>query len=540
MKFLEAKKLIAALPEDAPRRKIVLAANFQTEPLQLYIEAIYAKTGIAADVQHIEFGGLVSFFLWSETESNEAERDVLTFLMPWDLEPSLDWRMAYGEPLHTNAPDVANQALLEAIKAQSKAIVYFDVPTKPNGRSVNAQVHIQSKLLTSVLALTTPVLRATSFHLESYFHSSVPLAGNQMGPLISELASIIFPTVEPKKVIITDLDNTLWSGIIGEEGIEGISFDNQSAGYPHYVYQSLLKALKSAGVLIGVVSKNDQDLAELPFKQGEMVLKTSDVVTIVANYEAKSSQINAIAHSLDLPTSAFVFVDDNPVELEEVRRAIPDIIALQFTPDLHGLEQLFSQLQQLCIQERQTVEDRQRTDLYRTRLKGQIASEEAGSNIEDFLKSLNMELTLSEKTVDNYQRALQLINKTNQFNLNGHRLDEKDLLQRLNSGERLITASLTDKHGSHGEIMACLIGGNEVSHLVMSCRVMNRYVEFAFLSGILHLLNEPSLSLSHFATPRNSPMQKFISALNCTDNCVINEKLMDAIRAKGQLIKVTF
>jgi FkbH-like protein len=244
-----------------------------------------------------------------------------------------------------------------------------------------------------------------------------------------------------------------------------------------------------------------------------MVLKEKHFIAVLASYHPKSSQIAALARRLNLGLDAMVFVDDNEVELEEVARALPQLHCVRFPTREEDLPGFFDQLGVLFAREgeRVTEEDRQRTVLYRRRLEGMLPEDHAGADITDFLQSLRMELTLADRTQGDRTRAVQLINKTNQFNLNGRRWAAEEIGTLLAAGGRLICSSLSDRSGSHGEITACLIGPDQViESWVMSCRVFQRRVEYAFLLALLDRGIRP-VGCRFSATDRNEPIRQFLA-----------------------------
>jgi FkbH-like protein len=241
-----------------------------------------------------------------------------------------------------------------------------------------------------------------------------------------------------------------------------------------------------------------------------MPLKNDDFVVIRAGYGAKSKHVRALAENLNLSVRSIVFIDDNPVELAEVTSAIEGITCQAFPTKDEDLPVFLDRLAQLFDRKNVTVEDAERTEMYHRRMASQPPAE--GVGLENFLKSLGMVLTLRDRTNDDWQRAHQLINKTNQFNLNGRRMDELQVAAVLAEGGRMFTATLEDRTESHGEIMACLVDRNgRIQALVMSCRVFQRRVEYAFLLWMLSYWKGPELSFAFSFTERNEPLRNFLA-----------------------------
>ncbi|HEX6059225.1 MAG TPA: hypothetical protein VFZ11_09445, partial [Gemmatimonadaceae bacterium] len=258
-----------------------------------------------------------------------------------------------------------------------------------------------------------------------------------------------------------------------------------------------------------------------PLRSGRMLLGEDDFAVVAASYHAKSAQIRELASRLNLGLDAFVFVDDNPVELAEVSAVLPEVRCLPFPARDDGLPALIGELRSAFPRVSVTDEDRARTELYRARLAGMAPATAQGADLSEFLRDLRMTLTVFDRTAGDRTRAVQLVNKTNQFNLNGLRLDDAQVDEELARGGRLYTASLEDRHGAHGEILACLIGADGGARaLVMSCRVFQRRAEHAFLAWLARRELAPR-TLAWSPTPRNGPARDFLLAAGVADEVAL-------------------
>src|SRR5207237_670947 len=186
------------------------------------------------------------------------------------------------------------------------------------------------------------------------------------------------------------------------------------------------------------------------FRSGRLLLQEPDFVAILASYHAKSAQIRELAERLNLAPDAFVFVDDNPVELAEVALALPAVRCVAFPQRDDDLARFLGTLAGLFPHGTITAEDRARTDMYRRRLAGLVPSELQGADLTRFLEGLRMTLTIHDRTRGDRARAVQLIDKTNQFNLNGRRYTDEDIGKILDAGGRLFGVTLSDRTGSPG------------------------------------------------------------------------------------------
>ena len=256
-----------------------------------------------------------------------------------------------------------------------------------------------------------------------------------------------------KKCLILDLDNTLWGGVIGDDGLAGIQIGEGGAeGEAFKAFQAYVRQLKERGVLLAVCSKNDEAIAKSAFTDHpDMVLKLDDFVVFKANWQPKSENIRAIAQEMDLPLEAFVFVDDNPAERHEVRQALADVTVPELPDDPSGFmraldgERLF---EVVAV----TREDLQRTATYHARR--QTLEALAGTtDIPAYLASLAMTASVRPFEPVSFDRITQLINKTNQFNLTTPRVVPADVV-RLAADPASVTCTvrLKDRFADHGLI----------------------------------------------------------------------------------------
>jgi FkbH-like protein len=433
-------------------------------------------------------------------------------LFPWDLAPELDWRS--GVPDRTEPSGLLERAAVTLGRVTERAgarVLYVPAPIPPAMADANVLSGVAGHLQALAQESGAELLPGEVFSLASYFGSGLPLGGRYLGDVASRVVELACRSRrEPAKVLVTDLDNTLWRGVVAEDGLTGIAWGADGVGYRHFVYQTYLRRLRTEGVLLAAVSRNSREMALAPLRGDRMILGENDFVAVVASYHAKSAQIRELARHLNLDLGAIVFVDDNPVELEEVSLELPTVSTLRFPSHDDGLPELLTALAARLGRRELTAEDRGRTELYRRRLETMVPQEIEGANLRAFLRDLKMRLVLHERSGSDRARAVQLINKTNQFNLNGRRVSDNEVARLLASGGRLLTATLEDRTGSHGEILACLITGDRtVISLVLSCRVFQRRVEHAFCAWLADQQLVPK-AFDFAVTDRNEPLQHFL------------------------------
>jgi FkbH-like protein len=507
MKFLEAARIVRNF-EGGPPLPFLLGTSGEAHPLDVFLRAAAAGRGREAQHRTLPFNTLGQAL---QTEPRHDETEVF-LLFPWDLVPSTDWRS--GIPSDTTGSEdliAAATAFAELIHRRPRArVAYVDAPIPAVLSDSRLSAALRHQLVAVSVSLGAEPLGGEVVSMAALFEHGLAIAPASLGRVASLVVEMALrEPAQSSKVLVTDFDNTLWKGVVGEVGVAGLAFTSAGLGFPHFVYQTYLRRLRLSGALLAGVTKNDPDLAIAPLQSDESVLGPDDFVSIVASYNPKSAQIAELANQLNLGLDSFVFVDDNPVELAEVGAALPTVRTLQFPGTAEGLPAFVQGLSVLFHRETVTTEDQDRTAMYRRRLAGMVPKDVEGSDLTEFLRDLRMRLTIRDRSARERDRAVQLINKTNQFNLNGIRRSSEEVEEILQAGGRLFTAALDDRHGSHGEILSCLIDSDQVLRsFVMSCRVFERRVEHAFLAWLAVEL-PGSIELEFVETERNEPIRRF-------------------------------
>lgn len=327
-----------------------------------------------------------------------------------------------------------------------------------------------------------------------------------------------------KKCIILDLDNTVWGGVIGDDGIEGIQLGHLGIGKAFTEFQMWVKKLKQRGIIVCVASKNNEETAKEPFeKHPDMVLKLEDIAVFQANWETKVDNIRTIQSILNIGLDSMVFLDDNPFERNIVQESIPGITVPELPEDpAEYLEYLYS----LNLFETASYSnmDKDRTKQYQAESK-RMSFSRTFANEADFLKSLNMTSIVEDFTTFNTPRVAQLSQRSNQFNLRTVRYTEEQIssIQKKHK-QKGFAFSLKDKFGDNGLIAVVILDELNrdtvfIDTWFMSCRVLKRGMEYFTLNTIVEWAKENGYKKmigEYLPTPKNGMVAEFYTSLGFT------------------------
>jgi FkbH-like protein len=294
---------------------------------------------------------------------------------------------------------------------------------------------------------------------------------------------------EPKKCLVLDCDNTLWGGIVGEDGVGGVQLSDDFPGSAFRHFQRQLLGLRHSGVFLALNSKNNpDDVWEMFDRHPGMVLRRDDISAARINWRPKSENLKEIASELNIGADALVFVDDNPFEIEEVRANAPEVTCVQLPPDqadiplvLHTAGRHFDRLDV-------TADDRARVDMMREETNRRELAQKLSEA--DFLASLDLEVEIFTPTPADIARVTQLVNKTNQFNVTTRRYSAEEIVA-LVEGDRseVVAARVRDRFGEYGLVGIVILRHQgprtEIDSLLMSCRVLSRGIETAMLASAI-------------------------------------------------------
>jgi FkbH-like protein len=354
-------------------------------------------------------------------------------------------------------------------------------------------------IILDVESLVTNIGGAIWFDARQWNHGKFPFSLGCV-PMFSDHVARLLASFsgKTKKCLVLDFDNTLWGGVIGDDGIEGVVLGNGSAlGEAFLDFQRYILSLRDRGIILAGCSKNDDSVAREMFRSHpESLLKEDHFAAFLANWDDKPANLRRIAQELNIGIDSLVFFDDNPFEREMVRKCLPEVVVVEVPSDPSNYRNALAQsgwFESITFSE----EDRKRNEQYQSnKLRTQLAST---TDVETYLRSLGMKLHAEAFKSVNRQRVVQLINKTNQFNVTTRRYTEHQVQIFEEKGSGYCEAfRLTDNFGDNGIIGVVICEESErgrwlIDTWLMSCRVLNRRVEQAMLHRLINCASQQGI-----------------------------------------------
>ena len=544
MKLAEALSIVQKAPRDASPFPVLLACGFTPLHLQNYFAAHLQKAMPDRKVQ-------VSTGLYDDLAGTLEQFDKFAvqagaLAIEWpDLDPRLGFRQlgGWGHPVLPGILESVEARLKRldaAIAAISPSIrLAVSLPTLPlppafhttSWQASEAELALESAIVgfaraiathPSVLLVNRQKLDAISpaesrYDFRSDLHAGFPYTMAHADALAAALASLV-ESPQPKKGLITDLDDTLWAGLVGEAGHENVSWDLASHSQFHGLYQQMLHALAHQGVLIAIASKNSPEVVEKALARSDLAIARDKIYPIEVHWQPKSGSVARILQAWNIGADSVVFVDDTPMELEEVRAAHPGIECIQFPKSDYAAGLAFlRRLRDLFGKSRLSDEDSYRLESIR-QSRHFTHSNGSAASAEDLLAGAQATIALEYNPSPADKRVTELVNKTNQFNLNGIRFTEAEWRSLVEQpGGFVLAVSYQDKFGPLGKIAAlrgrlkdnCIY----VESWVMSCRAFSRRIEHQCIARLFQHFNAGEIVFHYQATPRNSPIRDFLFAM---------------------------
>jgi len=324
-----------------------------------------------------------------------------------------------------------------------------------------------------------------------------------------------------KKCLVLDLDNTLWGGILGEDGPEHLKIGGDYPGKAFLLFQQQILELQKRGIILAVCSKNNEaDTWEFINNSRDQVLKKEHIAAWRINWNDKAGNIAELAKELNIGLDSMVFLDDQPAERELVKSMLPEVTVPDFPTTPYLLPVFFKNLQEQYFNIYQaSAEDLRKTEQYKQNAERRQLQQQF-TNIDDFIKSLQIETTIRLNDPADLPRIAQMSQKTNQFNLTGKRYTDLELKEIIKRNGKVFSLSVKDKFGDSGLTGAAVVSlvGNDahIDNLFLSCRILGRKIENTFMEQILLSLKEESLenvTAAYNKTPKNQLVENFYESV---------------------------
>ena len=539
--FNELKRMLKKMPEGLPECKVALVGDTATQFLATAIRGVGLERGYDIHLYEAEYNQVERQFLDPGSELYQFDADFIvvfqsthklgekhSMLDTVQQESLADDRLAFIASICEN-PALANKKIIYFNYPEIEDTVFGSYANKVRSsltyqvRKLNTALMDLSQqyanlFICDIAALQNKLGRDFLFSTNIYVSTEMVLSVDALPHVASRVMDIVCAIKgQFKKCLILDLDNTVWGGVIGDDGLEGIQLGHGlGIGKAFTEFQMWVKKLKQRGIIICVASKNNEDTAKEPFeKHPDMVLKLDDIAVFQANWETKVDNIRTIQSILNIGFDSMVFLDDNPFERNIVRENIPGITVPELPEDPGDyLEFLYSQ--NLFETASYSNADKDRTKQYQVEAK-RVSLQKTFANEADFLKSLDMVSTVSGFTKFNTPRVAQLSQRSNQFNLRTVRYTEADI-EALAQDPDVIDLSFTleDKFGDNGLIAVIIMRKQDAETLfvdtwLMSCRVLKRgmenftlntMVERAKAAGYKRIIGE------YLPTPKNKMVEQ--------------------------------
>ncbi len=382
---------------------------------------------------------------------------------------------------------------------------------------------------------------------KNFYNNKMPYTLDFLKAYVKDIKPLVMSVQgKSKKVLILDCDNTLWKGIVGEDGLSGIKVSpNDKVGCVFAEVQSLALELKKQGVLLCICSKNNlTDVDDILENHPDMILRNADFAIKKVNWEDKATNIRAIAKELNLGIDSFVFIDDSDFEINLIKEKLPEVEAIQVPKDIYSYPEVIRNTMSLFYSKSLSDEDKKRDQIYREQAERNEAKSQF-SNITDYLSALEITLEIFFNEDKQIARMAQMTQKTNQFNLTTKRYTEKEIELFCESTKYdLLSFAVKDKYGDNGITGLLVIKYSldrvaNIDSFLMSCRIIGRNIEFVMLDYLVDYLkkkNVQELYSSYIRTKKNEQVS------NLYDRCGFNiiEKVSNEIKYKLELSKYIY
>ena len=526
-----------------PKLRVALLSDAATQLLVPLLHELFRRGGFAADIYEAPFAAIELEVFNPSSDFYAFQPDVVVLLNSTQALRAVFFQRGTNPDFVRNVEDRI-VGVWNAIRRNTAALViqsnyvmpyerlfgnydlkhaasWSNAVAEINRRTVLAARECNNVLVNDVDGLASWVGRRMWFD-ERFWDLAKSFCATEYLPAVAQNITDIALAARGRvvKCVVVDLDNTLWGGVVGDDGVDGIELSAHGDGEAFHRFQSFLLGLKKRGILLCVCSKNEYAAAIQPFEEHpEMVLRKDDITIFVANWENKAENIKRIRESLEIGYDSIVFLDDNPFERNSVRAILPDVIVPELPDDPADYTKALAELN-LFETTSVSAEDSGRADLYHAEFERRSAAG-AFANFEEYLQSLDMTIEVARFEPSRLSRIAQLLQRSNQFNLTTHRYNERECETMMQDADCIpLYGCLRDRFGDHGLISIIVARPDpaarvlEITDWLMSCRVLARGVEEYLMN---HVVGEASrlyldvVAGTYIPTAKNAMVKEFFA-----------------------------
>lgn len=555
--YLELLSDIKKNPEffkNFPSLKIAVLRNFTVEPL---LPALEVEAYLAGFIPNIWVGDFDNVALEAMSSTSGLDRFQPDFILV------LNWLDTISPALTTEfilkaKSDIDDEALrvrqlyrdieggLRKRFSAPIAISNFNLPMDSTLgildsqapdyqfhtiQNLNLQILLDAKSLTDIYILDVAKIFASEGFLNSFDSrhwqmAKAPLTQRAMLSVCNEFGRLVRALRgKTKKCLVLDCDNTLWGGVIGEDGLGGIKLGTTFPGSCYKAFQEEILNLRERGVILALCSKNNElDVLDVLNNHPEMLIKEKHIATWQINWDDKATNLRRLANELNIGLDSFVFVDDSEFEINLIREQLPEVATIHLkgnTSDYRSLLSSFGYFDSLTF----TKEDRRKNEMYgEARIRSKLESQ--SNSIEEYLENLGLEATLGVPTISDIPRCSQLTQKTNQFNLTTCRYSEGQIAELISDKDSdVFYLRVNDKVADLGLVGVAVVRYQEfeaqIEAFMMSCRAIGRGAETALLAYVANQSKTKhgsnSLIAKYLYTPKNESLVSNFYGVNGFD-----------------------
>ena len=547
LKYYKFSKKIDTVNKGLKKINIVFLANFTVELLEPFIKVELAKRNFKANIYFAPYDQIEQEVYNENSKIYREKNDIIVIAIRLEnLLPNLFTDLIYSDKKFKNKINEIKKRIFNLINQTRKRntfskIVFFNfnyikedlqaftsTSSNINLNSLIEQINsylisltkkFNSLFIFDFKKISQNIGLANFFDKKLFLLSKMPFSLESQLELSKSLSRYINAIlVVPKKCLILDADNTIWGGIIGEDGIDGIKLGEDFPGNIYKSFHQFLLSLRKKGVLLALASKNNKkDVLEVFKKHDDCLLKEKHFSTLEINWNDKATNIKKIASNLNIGIDSMVFFDDSPVERELIKSKLPEVSVIDVSDNpLYFEEQIQNSehFDHLFI----TRDDLKRSSMYTAKKKRENFFRK-NLNIDDYLKSLKTKVIIGHINNQSIKRCSQLINKTNQFNLTIKRKSEGDIQNMLSHGGIGLWIRVLDKFGDNGLVGVAIatqmqdINSWYIDNFLLSCRVIGRNIEDIFLFELIKKLKKKKqnkfITGEYFKGNKNSIVKDF-------------------------------